>query len=99
MVANLQIDATPIQLVSDFNFLGLTIDENINWKLHKKKINGQCRPVAINCRYSAYAAGVNAPRISNTYGGVAILIRDSLVHKTRDDLKTEKSLEILWIEV
>ena len=38
-------------------------------------------------------------RISNSYGGVAILIRDNLVHKIRDDLKTEKSMEILWIEV
>ena len=42
---------------------------------------------------------IRCDRISNTYGGVAILIRDNLVHKTRDYLKTEKSLEILWIEV
>ena len=39
---NLQIDATPIQLVSDFNFLGLTIDENINWNLHKEKTGNKC---------------------------------------------------------
>ena len=42
---------------------------------------------------------IRCDRISNTYGGVAILIRDNLVYKTRDDLKTEKSLEILFIEV
>ena len=38
---------------------------------------------------------IRCDRVSNTYGGVAILIRDNLVYKTRDDLKTEKSLEIL----
>ena len=42
---------------------------------------------------------IRCDRISTTYGGVAILICDNLVYKTRDDLKTEKSLEILWIEV
>ena len=42
---------------------------------------------------------IRCDRVSNTYGGVAILIRDNLIYKTRDDLKTEKSLEMLWIEV
>ena len=42
---------------------------------------------------------IRRDRISNTYGGVAILIRANLVYKIRDDLTTEISLEILWIEV
>ena len=39
---NLQIDVTPIQLVSNFNFLGLAIDENINWNLHNEKTGNKC---------------------------------------------------------
>ena len=31
---------------------------------------------------------IRCDRVSNTYGGVAILIRDNQVYKTRDDLKT-----------
>ena len=34
---NLKIDDTPIQLVSDFNLLGLTLDAHLNWKQHTDK--------------------------------------------------------------
>ena len=34
---NLNIDGTPIERISNFNCLGLTLDENLNWKQHNKK--------------------------------------------------------------
>ncbi len=36
---HLIIDGTIIERVSDFNFLGLTLDENLNWKGHLNKIS------------------------------------------------------------
>ena len=39
---NLKIDDTPIQLVSDFNFLGLTLDAHLNWKQHTDKTANKC---------------------------------------------------------
>ena len=43
-VANLQlnINGTPIENVYDFNFLGLTLNENLNWKNHIDKIAVKC---------------------------------------------------------
>ncbi len=34
----LNIENTPIDRVSDFNFLGLTINEHLNWKGHIDKL-------------------------------------------------------------
>ncbi len=34
----LNIENTPIDRVSDFNFLGLTINEHLNWKSHIDKL-------------------------------------------------------------
>ncbi len=36
---HLIIDGTVIERVSEFNFLGLTLDENLNWKGHLNKIS------------------------------------------------------------
>ena len=35
---DLKINSTSINCVSEFNFLGLTLDECLNWKLHVQKI-------------------------------------------------------------
>ena len=39
---NLNIDGTPIERISNFNFLGLTLDENLNWKQHNQKTANKC---------------------------------------------------------
>ncbi len=36
---HLIIDGTVIERVSDFNFIGLTLDENLNWKGHLNEIS------------------------------------------------------------
>ena len=37
-IPNLNISNTPIKHVKDFNFLGLTLNENLNWTSHVSKI-------------------------------------------------------------
>ena len=39
---NLNIDGTPIERISNFNFLDLTLDENLNWKQHNQKTANKC---------------------------------------------------------
>ena len=39
---NLKIDSIDIEQVTDFNFLGLIIDNNLNWKKHTEKISDAC---------------------------------------------------------
>ena len=43
-MANLQlnINGTPIEKVYDFNFTGLTLNENLNWKNHLDKLAVKC---------------------------------------------------------
>ncbi len=36
---HLMIDETIIELVAEFNFLGITLDENLSWKSHINKIS------------------------------------------------------------
>ena len=38
---NIKIQGTPIEKVFDFCFLGLTINENLNWKSHLNKISNK----------------------------------------------------------
>ena len=38
----LKIDNTNIEQVKEFNFLGLIIDTNLNWKRHTEKISNAC---------------------------------------------------------
>ncbi len=35
---SLQINRIEIDRVTDFNFLGLMINENLNWKMHIEKV-------------------------------------------------------------
>ena len=37
-IPNLNISNTPIKHAKDFNFLGLTLNENLNWTSHVSKI-------------------------------------------------------------
>ena len=39
---SLKIEHTNIERVTDFNFLGLTISDNIEWKNHVQKIANKC---------------------------------------------------------
>ena len=38
----LNIDNTNIEKVDEFNFLGLILDSNLNWKKHTEKIANKC---------------------------------------------------------
>ena len=38
----LNIDNTNIEKVDEFNFLGLILDSNLNWKKHTEKISNKC---------------------------------------------------------
>ena len=38
----LKIDNIDIEQVTDFNFLGVIIDTNLNWKKHTEKISNAC---------------------------------------------------------
>ena len=38
----LKIDNTNIEQVNEFNFLGLTLDANLTWKIHVNKIANKC---------------------------------------------------------
>ena len=38
----LKIDNVIIEKVVEFNFLGLTMDTNLNWKKHSEKISNKC---------------------------------------------------------
>ena len=40
-IVNLQINSTEIQRVSDFNFLGVTINEHIDWSPHINKLSNK----------------------------------------------------------
>ncbi len=45
---SLQIDCIKIDRVTDFNFLGLIINENLNWKMHVEKVaNGISKTIGI----------------------------------------------------
>ena len=39
---SLKIENTNIERVTDFNFLGLTISDNLEWKNHVQKIANKC---------------------------------------------------------
>lgn len=41
VIPNLSISGTRIECVSQFNFLGLIIDEHLNWKAHMNKISNK----------------------------------------------------------
>ena len=41
LIPNLKINAEPIDWVTEFNFLGLTIDEQLSWSPHIQKISNK----------------------------------------------------------
>ena len=45
----LKIDNVIIEKVDEFSFLGLTVDTNLNWKIHSDKICNKCTQM-IGCR-------------------------------------------------
>ena len=51
IIPTLKINSETIENVSEFNFLGLTIDEHLNWKPHIQKISNKiARTLGIMCR-------------------------------------------------
>ena len=52
---DLKINSTSIERVSEFNFLGLTLDECLNWKPHVQKISNKISPIiGVLCRLKNY---------------------------------------------
>ena len=52
---DLEINKHPIERVHDFNFLGLTIDENVSWKEHIQKVSAKVsRTLGALCRLKRY---------------------------------------------
>ena len=41
LIPNLKINLEPIERVTEFNFLGLTIDEQLSWSPHIQKISNK----------------------------------------------------------
>ena len=41
----LKIDNTTIEKVDEFNFLGLNLDSNLNWKKHTEEISNKCAKI------------------------------------------------------
>ena len=39
---SLKLGNTNIEKVDDFNYLGLTVDTNLNWKKHTEKVANRC---------------------------------------------------------
>ena len=51
----LNINCEPIERVTEFNFLGLTIDEHLSWKPHMQKISNKiARTLGIMCRLKSF---------------------------------------------
>ena len=48
LIPDLKLDSEPIEQVSEFNFLGLTLDEHLSWKPHVQKVaNKTSRAIGI----------------------------------------------------
>ena len=48
LIPDLKLDSQPIEYVSEFNFLGLTLDEHLSWKPHVQKVaNKTSRTIGI----------------------------------------------------
>ena len=48
LIPDLKLDSQPIEHVSEFNFLGLTLDEHLSWKPHVQKVaNKTSRTIGI----------------------------------------------------
>ena len=55
IIPNIAIGSEPIEKVAEFNFLGLTIDENLDWNPHLQKISNKVsRTLGVICRLKNY---------------------------------------------
>ena len=55
LIPTLEINNQQIELVSEFNFLGLTIDKHLNWKSHSQKVsNTVSRSLGVLCRLKKF---------------------------------------------
>ena len=55
IIPNIVIGSEPIERVAEFNFLGLTIDENLDWNPHLQKISNKVsRTLGVMCRLKNY---------------------------------------------
>ena len=51
LILDLQINSETIERVTEFNFLGLTLDENLNWNAHIQKVSNKIsRTLGVMCR-------------------------------------------------
>ena len=51
LIIDLQINSETIERVTEFNFLGLTLDENLNWNAHIQKVSNEIsRTLGVMCR-------------------------------------------------
>ena len=51
LILDLQISSEKIEHVAEFNFLGLTVDENLNWNAHIQKVSNKIsRTLGVMCR-------------------------------------------------
>ena len=51
LILDLQISSEKIERVAEFNFLGLTVDENLNWNAHIQKVSDKIsRTLGVVCR-------------------------------------------------
>ena len=55
LIPQLKLNEQPIERVNEFNFLGVTIDEHINWNMHMQKISNKIsKSLGIMCRLKRY---------------------------------------------
>ena len=55
IIPNIAIGSEPIERVAEFKFLGLTIDENLDWNPHLQKISNKVsRTLGVMCRLKNY---------------------------------------------
>ena len=55
IIPNIAIGSEPMERVAEFNFLGLTIDENLDWNPHLQKISNKVsRTLGVMCRLKNY---------------------------------------------
>ena len=51
LILDLQISFEKIERVAEFDFLGLTVDENLNWNAHIQKVSNKIfRTLGVMCR-------------------------------------------------
>ena len=51
LILDLQISSEKLERVAEFNFLGLTVDENLNWNAHIQKVSNKIsRTLGVMCR-------------------------------------------------